>query len=95
MLQAAGDPAGDIVVQNNHGQIKLVLPPSSQFRLDAQTASGQIQPIGFGELGDRVRDSLIAALGSDGPSIKLRTSYKNIIIQASAARQGQAISVAN
>jgi DUF4097 and DUF4098 domain-containing protein YvlB/uncharacterized membrane protein HdeD (DUF308 family) len=94
-LQAAGDPAGDIVVQNNHGQIKLVLPQSSQFRLDAQSASGQIQPIGFGELGERVRDSLIAALGSEGPSIKLRTSYKNIIIQASGARQGQANSLAN
>ena len=95
VLQAAGDPAGDIVVQNNHGQIKLVLPRSSQFRLDAQSASGQIQPIGFGELGERVRESLIAALGSDGPSIKLRTSFKNIIIQASAARQGQASSLAN
>lgn len=94
-LQAAGDPAGDIVVQNNHGQIKLVLPQSSQFRLDAQSASGQIQPIGFVELGERVRNSLIAALGSEGPSIKLRTSYKNIIIQASAARQGQATSLAN
>jgi DUF4097 and DUF4098 domain-containing protein YvlB len=94
-LQAAGDPAGDIVVQNNHGQIKLVLPQSSQFRLDAQSASGQIQPIGFGELGEKVRDSLIAALGSEGPSIKLRTSYKNIIIQASSARQGQASSLAN
>ncbi len=94
-LQAAGDPSGDIVVENNHGQIKLVLPQSSQFRLDAQSASGQIQPIGFGELGEKVRDSLIAAMGSDGPSIKLRTSYKNIIIQASAARQGQASSLAN
>lgn len=94
-LQPAGDPAGDIVVQNNHGQIKLVLPQSSQFRLDAQSASGQIQPIGFGELGEKVRDSLIAALGVDGPSIKLRTSYKKIIIQASAARQGQASSLAN
>jgi DUF4097 and DUF4098 domain-containing protein YvlB/uncharacterized membrane protein HdeD (DUF308 family) len=94
-LQAAGDPAGDIVVLNNHGQIKLVLPQSSQFRLDAQSASGQIQPIGFDELGEKVRNSLIAALGSDGPSIKLRTSYKSIIIQASAARQGQATSLAN
>lgn len=94
-LQAAGDPSGDIVVENNHGQIKLVLPQSSQFRLDAQSASGQIQPIGFGQLGEKVRDTLIAALGSEGPSIKLRTSYKNIIIQASAARQGQASSLAN
>jgi DUF4097 and DUF4098 domain-containing protein YvlB/uncharacterized membrane protein HdeD (DUF308 family) len=88
VLQAAADPGGDIEVQNNHGLIKLVLPQSSQFRLDAQSASGQIQPIGFGELGQRARESLIAALGSDGPSIKLRTSYKNIIIQASSARQG-------
>lgn len=95
MLQPSGDPAGDIVVQNNHGQIRLVLPQSSQFRLDAQSASGQIQPIGFGELGERVRESLVAALGSDGPSIKLRTSFKNIIIQASAARQGQANALSN
>lgn len=95
VLQPSGDPAGDIVVQNNHGQIKLVLPQSSQFHLDAQSASGQIQPIGFGELGERVRESLVAALGPDGPSIKLRTSFKNIIIQASAARQGQASSLAN
>lgn len=94
MLQPVGDPGGDIVVQNNHGQIKLVLPQSSQFRLDAQSSSGQIQPIGFGELGEKVRESLIAALG-DGPSIKLRTSYKNIIIQASGARQGQANALSN
>jgi hypothetical protein len=67
-----------------------VLPQSSRFRLDAESANGQIQPIGFSQLEQRVRNSLMKELGLDGPTIKLRTSYKNIIIQASAARQTQA-----
>ena len=89
-LTTAMEPAGDIDVQNNHGQIKLVLPQSSRFRLDAESANGQIQPIGFSQLEQRVRNNLMKELGLDGPTIKLRTSYKNIIIQASAARQTQA-----
>lgn len=94
-LMTAVEPAGDIEVQNNHGQIKLVLPQSSRFHLDAESAHGQIQPTGFGQLEQRVRNSLVTALGLDGPTIKLRTSYKNIIIQASAARQTQAKALVN
>jgi DUF4097 and DUF4098 domain-containing protein YvlB/uncharacterized membrane protein HdeD (DUF308 family) len=89
------EPAGDIDVQNNYGQITLVLPPSSRFHLDAESANGQIRPIGFGQLEQRARNSLVTALGVDGPTIKLRTSYKNIIIQASAARQNQAKALVN
>gem|GEM_PF-813617 len=89
-LMTSVEPTGDIDVQNNHGQIKLVLPPSSRFRLDAESANGQIQPMGFSQLEQNVRESLVAVLGSDGPTIKLRTSYKSIIIQASTTRQGQA-----
>ncbi len=89
-LITAVEPAGDIDVQNNHGQIKLVLPQSSRFHLDAESANGQIQPMGFSQLDQKVRNRLVTALGLDGPTIKLRTSYKNIIIQASAARQAQA-----
>jgi DUF4097 and DUF4098 domain-containing protein YvlB len=94
-LTTAVEPAGDIDVQNNHGQIKLVLPQSSRFHLDAQSANGQIQPIGFSQLEQRVRNSLVRELGLDGPTIKLRTSYKNIIIQASPARQTQANALVN
>jgi len=94
-IVAAGQPAGDIEVENNHGEIKLVLPQSSQFQLDAASASGQIKPIGFSEIPPRPRESLVAALGSDGPTIKLRTSYKNITIQASTARQTQATGLVN
>jgi DUF4097 and DUF4098 domain-containing protein YvlB/uncharacterized membrane protein HdeD (DUF308 family) len=90
-LVTANQPVGDIDVENNHGEIKLVLPQSSQFQLEASSENGQIKPVGFTELSPRVRESLVAALG-DGPSIRLRTSYKNIIIQASQARQAQASS---
>jgi len=92
MLVTANQPVGDIDVENNHGEIKLVLPQSSQFQLEASSENGQIKPVGFTELSPRVRESLVAALG-DGPSIKLRTSYKNIIIQASATRQAQSSSL--
>ena len=94
-LTTAVEPAGDIDVQNNHGQIKLVLPQSSRFHLDAESANGQIQPIGFSQLQQKARNSLVSELGLDGPTIKLRTSYKNIIIQASTARQTQANALVN
>ena len=86
-LTTSVEPTGDIDVQNNHGQIKLVLPQSSRFHLDAASANGQIQPLGFSQLDQRVRNSLVSELGLDGPTIKLRTSFKNIIIQSSTSRQ--------
>lgn len=94
-LISAAEPAGDIFVQNNHGQIKIIVPQSSRFKLDAQSLSGQIQQIGFNQLAQTVRENLVAAVGQDGPTIKLRTSYKNIIIQASPARQTQANALVN
>ena len=94
-LSTSAEPAGDIEVNNNHGQIKLVLPQSSRFNLDAESANGQIQPIGFSQLETRMRNSLVSELGLAGPTIKLRTSFKKIIIQAIAARQTQAAALVN
>jgi DUF4097 and DUF4098 domain-containing protein YvlB/uncharacterized membrane protein HdeD (DUF308 family) len=94
-LSTAAEPAGDIEVNNNHGQIKLMLPQSSRFNLDAESANGQIQPIGFSQLEPRMRNSLVSELGLAGPTIKLRTSFKKIIIQAIAARQTQATALVN
>ena len=88
-LVAGGQPVGDIVVDNSHGAIKLVLPESSQFQIEASSESGQIRPVGFRELPRRVGEKLSAALGWEGPAIKLKTSYKNITIQASRDRQAQ------
>jgi DUF4097 and DUF4098 domain-containing protein YvlB/uncharacterized membrane protein HdeD (DUF308 family) len=89
-LIATSQPGGDIDVENNHGEIKIVLPQSSEFQLDASAENGEIKPVGFNALSQRVRASLVASLGEDGPNIRLRTSYKNIIIQASGARQAKA-----
>jgi len=94
ILSTSTEPTGDIEVQNNHGQIKLELPSSSRFHLDAQTPHGQIQPIGFSQL-EKVNNSLIGELGFDGPTIKLKTSYKNIIIQAGSARAPQTARLGN
>jgi len=94
-LISADEPAGDIEVQNNHGQIKLILPPSSQFHLDAQSENGQILPVGFNQFEKKVRENLNATTGTDGPTIKLRTSYKNIVIQASGSRQTQTSALVN
>lgn len=93
-LIAASEPVDDIDVQNNHGQIKLLLPQSSRFQLDAESANGQVQQLGFSQE-QKARNTLVAMLGLDSPNITLRTSYKNIIIQASAARQAQPNAVAN
>ena len=89
MLTAAKPPAEDIDVQNSHGEIKLVLPQSSQFMLDAMSQNGEVRPVGFAVLDSRGHDSIVGANG-DGPNIVLRTSFRNITIQASGARQTQA-----
>lgn len=94
-LISAAEPAGDIEVQNNHGQIKLILPQSSQFHLDAQSENGQILPVGFNQFEKKVHENLNATTGADGPTIKLRTSYKNIVIQASGSRQTQTSALVN
>lgn len=94
-LIAAIEPTADIVVDNSHGQIKLVMPHWSQFQLDASSDNGRVKQTGFVGISQNSRDSLIAALGLDGPLIKLKTSYKDITIQASSPRQGQTGRVVN
>ena len=94
-LIATNQPEDDIEVENNHGEIKIVLPQSSQFQLDAQSENGEIKPVGFNIPSQRTRASLFGSLGEDGPNIKLRTSYKNIIIQASGARQAKTSALVN
>jgi hypothetical protein len=89
-LVAATEPTDDIIVDNSHGEIKLVMPGLSQFQLDASSDNGKVKQSGFVGISQNSRDSMIAALGIDGPFIKLKTSYKDITIQASGPRQAQA-----
>ena len=55
----------------------------------AMSENGEVRPVGFAELDARGHDSIVGANG-DGPNIVLRTSFRNITIQASGARQTQA-----
>jgi DUF4097 and DUF4098 domain-containing protein YvlB len=89
ILTVAGQVAGDINVENNRGEIKIVLPQASSFHIDAESESGHVKSKGFDELEQTDRDSLDAVQGSNGPTIKLRTSYRDIIVQASGSRQAQ------
>ncbi|HET9532742.1 MAG TPA: DUF4097 family beta strand repeat-containing protein [Blastocatellia bacterium] len=89
-LVAATEPVGDIVVDNSHGEIKLVLPQSSRFQIDASSDNGQVKQTGFTGISQSSRGSLLAVQGTDGPFIKLKTTYKDITIQASNSRQAQA-----
>ena len=81
-LIAGEEPIADIEVENLHGEITLVLPQSSQFKLDASSQGGHVRPVGFNELPVKARDGLVTMRGVDGPEIKLKTTYKNITIQA-------------
>src|SRR5262249_30525105 len=93
-LVPAGIPAGDIDVSNQRGDIKLTIPANSRFTVDAQSQSGLVKSVGFGSINAR-GDSLNAVVGLDGPTIKLRTSYKNIVIQAAGAGQVAATAFVN
>jgi DUF4097 and DUF4098 domain-containing protein YvlB/uncharacterized membrane protein HdeD (DUF308 family) len=88
-LVAANEPTRDIEVENSHGEIKLSIPDSSRFQLDAVSENGQVKQTGFNSTGQKPLDRLLAVFGLDGPRIKLRTSYKDISIQASRSRQAQ------
>ena len=94
-LVAAVPISDDVEVENDHGEIRLVLAESSQFLLDAASESGQVRTIGFSGMSQRNRDSLLASFGAGAPTIKLRTSFKNITVQAGGSRQAVAAGGAN
>ncbi len=89
-LESVAIPEEDIIVENDHGAIRLVLPRASQFQLDADSDNGRVRPIGFGDASSKPGSRLIGGFGSDGPTIKLKTSYKDIVITANGSRQAQA-----
>jgi uncharacterized membrane protein HdeD (DUF308 family) len=80
-------PTADVEVSNDHGEIKVVLPESSQFALDALSEGGQVKQIGFGPAQQARRGILVSQVGAAGPSLRLRTSFKSIIVQATGSRQ--------
>jgi uncharacterized membrane protein HdeD (DUF308 family) len=88
VLTVAEQVAGDINVENNRGEIKVVLPQTSSFHIDAESEGGRVKTKGFNDMEQTDRDSLHAVQGSDGPTIRLRTD-RDIHVQASGLRQAQ------
>ncbi|HEU4388036.1 MAG TPA: DUF4097 family beta strand repeat-containing protein, partial [Blastocatellia bacterium] len=86
-LICAAEPVADIDVEDDHGEIKLVLPTTSDFNLDAASSNGRVRQTGFSTLPVASRDSITYVPGS-GPRIKLRTSFKNIVIQGTGNPAG-------
>jgi uncharacterized membrane protein HdeD (DUF308 family) len=78
---------GNITVQNERGEIKFVYPQASLFRLDAQSEGGRVKTRGIDDFEQEDSESL--SRGSSGPIVKLRTSFREILVQASGTRQAQ------
>lgn len=91
-LVSSSQPKADIEVENAFGEIRLTLPESSQFQIDAESENGRVRPVGFDNIDQPSRNSLLAVFGS-GPRIRLRTSYKSITLQAASrqARHGSGV----
>jgi DUF4097 and DUF4098 domain-containing protein YvlB len=81
-LVSAVQPVSDIDVENNHGEIRLTVPALSDFALDASSTNGFIRPVGFAGFPEGSRNSLILPAGLGGPTIRLRTSYRDITLMA-------------
>jgi hypothetical protein len=76
-------PLGNIDVNNVRGGIELEMPASADFRLDAQSKSGNIDANDFNITVDNERrDSTArATIGKGGPDIHLRTERGSIQIR--------------
>jgi DUF4097 and DUF4098 domain-containing protein YvlB len=76
-------PLGNIDISNAHGGIELDMPPSSGFRLDAQSTNGNIDVNDFGvNVDNQRRDATArATIGKGGPDIRLRTDRGSIQIR--------------
>jgi DUF4097 and DUF4098 domain-containing protein YvlB len=85
---------GDIEVNNSHGEIALVLPSSSHCQVDALSENGRVKFARFTGSGGR-GEALNVQLGGNGPTIKLRTSYRDITIEISGPGQIEAKAIVN
>jgi len=89
VLVAGAKPVSDIEVENNHGGIRLELPAASDFRLDASSENGFIRSIGFGSFPGAIRNTLMFPSELGGPTIRLKTSYRDITLTVSGTSQGE------
>jgi DUF4097 and DUF4098 domain-containing protein YvlB len=76
-------PKNNIRVKNQFGDVKIVLPASSVFSIDARTRHASISSDfeGLNPREDDDREVLIGQLGSGGPEIRIENQNGNISIE--------------
>lgn len=95
-LSSDRDLAADVDVETDHGEIRLVVPGTSVFHLEAVSQGGKVRPIGFDSAPVAVGESVSFALGGGGgPRVRLKTSYKNVIVQSAAPVKTAATQASN
>lgn len=81
-LSSDRDLRAGVDVETNHGEIRLLVPGTSVFHLEAVSHGGKVRPVGFDSFPVALGESVDVPLGVGGPRVRLRTSYKNVIVQS-------------
>lgn len=85
-VSAPGEIAGDIIVENSHGEIKADLPLGGNYRIEAESDSGRVRATGFDTSSSRDRERFTYSSGSGAPLVSLKTTYDTITVRAVGTR---------
>ena len=79
---SVGEVAGDVTIENKHGDIKAVISQGTNFKVDAESENGRVKVSGFSDSPTNNRESFISAGRPGAPLIKLRTTHNTITVAA-------------
>ena len=80
-----GALAGDCEMSTSGGDVKATVAATTGFRLDASTSGGKVQATGLKitiEQGGLKKSRLAGAVNGGGPSLKLRSSGGDILVES-------------
>ena len=78
---------GNVEVENSRGEIRLNVPTSIGFQLDANARQGRVVSQGFDLQLTSDKENASANVGPGGPAVKLSTSYANIVVKSISASE--------
>lgn len=79
---AAAAPLGPIQVDNRNGEVRVLVPPSSNFSVDARATHGSIQTdFSLNSKEDEKSSTLSGEVGKGGPRIAVTTTNNDIQVQ--------------
>lgn len=79
---AAAAPLGQVQIENRNGEVRLLVPPSANFEIDAKATHGAIQSdFSLPTKGEDKEQSLSGQVGKGGPRISITTTNNDIQLQ--------------